>query len=80
MILHYSIGIGLIREEISRLFTRFGKIESYGESLNYIDIQGSDLGLYISKEIIDLYKRHIWAESAGRDKGCTFTIKLSIID
>ena len=71
-------GIGLTREEMDRLFTRFGKIERYGEGLEYIDIQGSGLGLYISKEILDLHEGHIWAESEGRDKGCAFTIKLPI--
>ncbi|MFW9822124.1 MAG: PAS domain S-box protein [Candidatus Thorarchaeota archaeon] len=71
-------GIGLTKEEIDRLFTRFGKIERYGEGLEYIDIQGSGLGLYISKEILDLHEGHIWAESAGRDNGCTFTIKLPL--
>ncbi len=69
-------GIGLTREEMDRIFTRFGKIERYGEGLEFIDIQGSGLGLYISKEIIDLHKGQIWAESAGRDKGSTFIIKL----
>lgn len=71
-------GIGLTREEMDRLFTRFGKIERYGEGLEYVDIQGSGLGLYISKEIVDLHEGNIWAESEGRDKGCTFTIKLPI--
>ena len=71
-------GIGLTREEMDRIFTRFGKIERYGLGLEYIDIQGSGLGLFISKEIIDLHKGHIWAESGGRDKGSTFTIKLPI--
>jgi len=71
-------GIGLTREEMDRIFTRFGKIERYGPGLEYIDIQGSGLGLFISKEIIDLHKGHIWAESGGRDKGSTFTIKLPI--
>ena len=61
---------------MDRIFTRFGKIERYGEGLEFIDIQGSGLGLYISKEIIDLHKGQIWAESAGRDKGSTFIIKL----
>ena len=69
-------GIGLTKEEMDIIFTRFGKIERYGEGLEYIDIQGSGLGLYISKEIIDLHNGKIWAESAGRDKGCTFIIKL----
>ncbi|MFW9894252.1 MAG: PAS domain S-box protein [Candidatus Thorarchaeota archaeon] len=71
-------GIGLTQEEMDRLFTRFGKIERYGEGLEYIDIQGSGLGLYISKEILDLHEGYIWAKSRGRDKGCTFTIKLPL--
>jgi two-component system phosphate regulon sensor histidine kinase PhoR len=71
-------GIGLTRDEMDRLFTRFGKIERYGEGLEYVDIQGSGLGLYISKEILDLHEGQIRAESAGRDKGAKFTIKLPI--
>ena len=71
-------GIGLTKEEMDKLFTRFGKIERYGNGLEYIDIQGTGLGLYISKEIIELHEGQIWAESAGRDKGSTFTIKIPI--
>ncbi|UCC20795.1 MAG: PAS domain S-box protein [Promethearchaeota archaeon] len=71
-------GIGLTREEIEKLFTRFGKIERYGDGLEYVDIQGTGLGLYISKEIIDLHKGEIWVESAGRDRGSTFIIILPI--
>jgi signal transduction histidine kinase len=71
-------GIGLTKEEMGKLFTRFGKIERYGNGLEYIDIQGTGLGLYISKEIIDLHEGQIWAESEGRDKGSNFKIKLPI--
>jgi PAS domain S-box-containing protein len=71
-------GIGLTKQEIDKLFTRFGKIERYGNGLEYIDIQGTGLGLYISKEIIDLHEGEIWVESKGRNKGSTFTIKLPI--
>jgi len=69
-------GIGLTREEMEILFTRFGKIERYGEGLEYIDIQGSGLGLFISKEIVDLHDGNIRAESQGRNKGSTFFVKL----
>ena len=71
-------GIGLTKGEMDILFTRFGKIERYGEGLEYIDIQGSGLGLYISKEIVDLHGGQIRAESAGRNKGSTFIVKLPI--
>ncbi|MBA7517974.1 Adaptive-response sensory-kinase SasA [subsurface metagenome] len=69
-------GIGLTEEEMSIIFTRFGKIERYEEGLEYIDIQGSGLGLFISKEIVDLHGGVIRAESEGRGKGCTFVVKL----
>lgn len=71
-------GVGLTQEEIEKLFSRFGKIERYGEGLEYIDIQGSGLGLFISKEIIELHNGQIRAESSGRNNGSTFIIKLPI--
>ena len=71
-------GVGLTREEMEIIFTRFGKIERYGEGLEYIDIQGSGLGLFISKEIVDLHGGNIRAESEGRHQGSTFIVKLPI--
>ncbi|MFW9973405.1 MAG: PAS domain S-box protein [Candidatus Odinarchaeota archaeon] len=72
-------GVGLTREEMDILFTRFGKIERYGDGLEYIDIQGSGLGLFISKEIVDLHGGNIRAESKGRNKGSNFIVKLPIL-
>jgi PAS domain S-box-containing protein len=71
-------GIGLTIEERKILYERFGKIERYGEGLEYIDIGGSGLGLYISKEIVDLHKGKIWVESDGRNKGTSFFVRLPI--
>jgi signal transduction histidine kinase len=71
-------GIGLTENEMKMLFTRFGKIERYGEEFEYIDIQGSGLGLFISKEIVDLHEGIIRAESEGRNKGSRFIVKLPI--
>ncbi len=71
-------GIGISQEEMNMLFTRFGKLERYGEGYEYIDIQGTGLGLYIAKEIVDSHKGEIRAESAGRNKGSTFIVKLPI--
>ena len=71
-------GIGLTMEEMYVLFTRFGKIERCGSGYEYVDIQGTGLGLFISKEIIDLHEGEIRAESAGRNKGSTFIVKLPI--
>ncbi|MGB5910043.1 MAG: PAS domain S-box protein [Promethearchaeia archaeon] len=71
-------GIGLKMEEMYMLFTRFGKIERFGPGYEYVNIQGTGLGLFISKEIIDLHEGEIRAESAGRNKGSTFIVKLPI--
>ena len=68
-------GIGLTEKEMDKLFRKFGKIERIGPKMD-IDIEGSGLGLYISKEIIDLHGGNIWVESEGRNKGATFYFKL----
>jgi len=71
-------GVGLTEKEMNIIFNRFGKIERHEKGLEYIDITGSGLGLFISKEIIDLHGGKIWGESLGRNKGCTFYVKLPI--
>ncbi|MHA1671821.1 MAG: PAS domain S-box protein [Promethearchaeota archaeon] len=70
-------GIGITKEEEHLLFTQFGKIERYGQGFN-VGIEGTGLGLYISKEIIDLHGGKIWAESKGRNKGSIFAFSLPI--
>ncbi|MHA2088752.1 MAG: ATP-binding protein, partial [Promethearchaeota archaeon] len=57
---------------------KFGKIERYGKGLDVIS-EGSGLGLYISKNIIELHGGNIWVESEGRNKGSTFKFSLPII-
>ncbi|MHA1391132.1 MAG: PAS domain-containing sensor histidine kinase, partial [Promethearchaeota archaeon] len=74
----HDTGIGISPEEMDMLFTKFGKLERYGEGYEYIDIQGTGLGLYISKEIVDSHEGEIRAESEGRNKGSTFVVRLPI--
>ena len=71
-------GIGLTKDEMDVLFTRFGKIERYGEGFEYLDIQGTGLGLFISKEIVELHEGEIRAESDGRNRGSRFIVKLPV--
>jgi len=74
-ILIKDTGVGLTEQEQTKLFEKFGKIERYGMDLD-VDIEGCGLGLYISKEIIELHKGQILVESEGRSKGSTFIIRL----
>ncbi|KKL75031.1 hypothetical protein LCGC14_2058990 [marine sediment metagenome] len=71
-------GVGLVQEEKNKLFQKFGKIERYGMGLD-VDIEGAGLGLYISKEIVELHGGQILVESEGKNKGSTFIIQLNKI-
>ena len=68
-------GVGFTELEKQKLFRKFGKIERYGQGMD-IDIEGSGLGLFISKEIIQLHGGKILVESKGRNQGSTFIIRL----
>ena len=68
-------GTGFTEEEKIRIFEKFGKIEKYGKGMDIIT-EGSGLGLYLSKEIVELHGGKIWLESEGRNKGSTFIVSL----
>ncbi len=70
-------GVGFTEDEKKNVFKKFGKIERYGKGMD-IDTEGSGLGLYLSKEFIELHGGKIWLESEGRNKGSKFIINLPI--
>ena len=69
-------GIGFLVEEKEKLFTKFGKIERYGQGMD-VDTEGPGFGLFISKKFIQLHKGEIFMKSEGRNKGSTFIIQLN---
>jgi PAS domain S-box-containing protein len=70
-------GVGFTEEEKANVFKKFGKIERYGQEMDVIT-EGSGLGLYISKRIIESHGGTITLESKGRDKGSTFVVNLPL--
>ncbi|MHA1999077.1 MAG: ATP-binding protein [Promethearchaeota archaeon] len=62
---------------MKKIFKKFEKLERKGIT-DQIEIQGSGLGLYISKEIVKLHEGKLWVESQGRNKGCTFNAILPL--
>ncbi|MHA1320874.1 MAG: sensor histidine kinase, partial [Promethearchaeota archaeon] len=71
-------GVGLSSEEIKNLFKKFSVIESPLKKDLDMDLGSTGLGLFLSKEIINLHGGEIWAESEGKGKGSTFIVKIPI--
>ena len=68
-------GIGIPKEEIPKLFTRFYRLKNpEGMRAN-----GLGLGLSICKKIVEFYDGKIWAESEGLNKGTTITFQLDLL-
>ncbi|HEC71986.1 MAG TPA: PAS domain S-box protein, partial [Thermoplasmatales archaeon] len=67
-------GIGISKDEIKKIFTKFYQAYSGDDRKN----EGVGLGLFICREIIKKHNGEIWAESE-LGKGSTFFIKLPYI-
>ena len=69
-------GAGVAKEDLGRLFQKFGRLDS-----SYVSIStsgGTGLGLYISKSLVELMQGRIWVSSKGVDKGSTFSFSLPV--
>ncbi|MBN2154143.1 MAG: PAS domain-containing sensor histidine kinase [Candidatus Lokiarchaeota archaeon] len=65
-------GVGLTEEEKGILFTKFGSIHRR-QYQGKIEVYGTGVGLFVSREIVEAHGGKIWAESEGRDKGSAFS-------
>ena len=69
-------GIGIEKRNIKKLFKKFSRIEL--EKSKNINHEGTGLGLYLSKKIIDSHGGKIGVYSEGKDKGSTFFFSLPL--
>ncbi len=70
-------GKGISQEDLPKLFQKFAMVGT-----NYLvkqNTQGTGLGLYLSKSIVELMNGRIWAESEGLGKGSKFSFTLKTL-
>ncbi len=67
-------GIGLTPAEIDKIFNPFFR----GQIAQKIKTDGSGIGLYIARQIVEAHHGKLLAESNGINQGSTFYIKLPI--
>lgn len=64
-------GVGLLPDEIPQLFKKFGIVnETYLKTSGIV--QGTGLGLYICRQVVEMHGGEVGVESEGRGKGSTF--------
>lgn len=68
-------GIGIAREELTRLFSKFYRTESAQKE----DTEGMGIGLYLLKEIVSKHGGTITADSDGLGRGSTFSLMMKIV-
>jgi len=66
-------GIGMTPETMEKIFHKFSRAKDV--SKQYTD--GSGLGLYVAKEIVQKHSGRIWAESNGLGHGSAFFVELN---
>jgi histidine kinase len=69
-------GIGISPEDIENIFTRFYRVDKSRSRAG----GGRGIGLTISKYLVEAHGGRIWVESAGLDRGSTFTFSLPSAD
>jgi signal transduction histidine kinase len=68
-------GIGISKENIAKLFVKFGRLDTSLSSIP--STPGTGLGLFISKSLVELSGGKIWAESkVGEGSTFSFTLPL----
>lgn len=68
-------GIGVSSDDLPNLFKKFSR----GTGTSLVHTEGTGLGLYVAKQMIDAHKGKIWAESKGEGKGSRFCFSLPVI-
>jgi len=69
-------GHGVEPDDLSRLFNKFVR----GNGMVKVHTEGTGLGLYFARKVIENMGGRIWAESPGKDRGSKFSFSLPLAD
>jgi len=69
-------GIGIDPEDLPRLFNKFTR----GKDSAKVNTEGTGLGLYYARVLIENMGGRIWAESPGKNQGSKFSFSLPLAD
>jgi len=67
-------GMGIDKKDLGQLFQKFTR----GRGTSIIHTEGTGLGLYVARKIIEAHGGRAWAESEGAGKGSRFIFELPI--
>lgn len=67
-------GMGIKQEDMVNLFKKFFR----GMGTSLIHTEGTGLGLYVARKMIEAHGGKIWAESGGKNQGSEFYFELPI--
>jgi signal transduction histidine kinase len=74
LIIVKDTGVGINPTDAEKLFSKFVR----GSGISRLSPDGSGLGLFIARKIVDAHKGKIWAESEGEGKGSKFSVELPV--
>lgn len=67
-------GIGIPHKDIPRLFEKFSRVHF----VSSVNTEGTGLGLFVARKIVEAHNGKIWGESKGIGKGSTFFVELTL--
>lgn len=67
-------GAGLENRDLERIWDRFYQVDSTAKRKS----GGAGLGLAIVRSLVELHGGQVWAQSAGKDKGSSFSFSLPV--
>jgi signal transduction histidine kinase len=68
-------GIGLARENFEMIFKPFEQVDGTSGGT----YEGTGLGLFLTKSLVELHEGKIWVESEGRGKGSSFYFAFPVV-